>query len=117
MRDSTKRTSAAIRDERARTREHSPLEPAPGAVILDTTELSLGANKLLVSDGRELDDMAPSVGGIAAARDQPAFLEFVKQSDDIAGIQAEQVTARADGSIWQRGIRCPDVRGKSPPMR
>jgi cytidylate kinase len=30
-----------IRDERDRTREHSPLEPAPGAVILDTTELSL----------------------------------------------------------------------------
>jgi cytidylate kinase len=31
----------AIRDERDRTREHSPLEPAPGAVVLDTTGLSL----------------------------------------------------------------------------
>ena len=31
----------AIRDERDRTREHSPLEPAPGATVLDTTELSL----------------------------------------------------------------------------
>ena len=30
-----------IRDERDRNREHSPLEPAPGAVVLDTTELSL----------------------------------------------------------------------------
>jgi cytidylate kinase len=30
-----------IRDERDRTREHSPLEPAPGATILDTTGLSL----------------------------------------------------------------------------
>jgi len=31
----------AIRDERDRTREHSPLEPAPGATVLDTAELSL----------------------------------------------------------------------------
>jgi CMP/dCMP kinase len=30
----------AIRDERDRSREHSPLEPAPGAVVLDTTGLS-----------------------------------------------------------------------------
>ncbi|HLY49511.1 MAG TPA: (d)CMP kinase [Solirubrobacteraceae bacterium] len=31
----------AIRDERDRQREHSPLRPAPGAVELDTTELSV----------------------------------------------------------------------------
>jgi CMP/dCMP kinase len=31
----------ALRDERDRTREHSPLEPAPGAVELDTTGLSI----------------------------------------------------------------------------
>jgi cytidylate kinase len=31
----------AIRDERDRTREHSPLVPAPGAIELDTTGLSL----------------------------------------------------------------------------
>jgi cytidylate kinase len=31
----------ALRDERDRTRAHSPLEPAPGAVVLDTTELGL----------------------------------------------------------------------------
>jgi cytidylate kinase len=31
----------AIRDERDRTREHSPLEPATGAVVLDTTQMSL----------------------------------------------------------------------------
>jgi CMP/dCMP kinase len=30
-----------IRDERDRTREHSPLEPAPGSVTVDTTGLSL----------------------------------------------------------------------------
>jgi cytidylate kinase len=30
-----------IRDERDRTREHSPLEPAAGAVVLDSTHLSL----------------------------------------------------------------------------
>ncbi|MGI8413508.1 MAG: (d)CMP kinase [Solirubrobacteraceae bacterium] len=30
-----------IRDERDRTREHSPLKPGPGAVVLDTTELTL----------------------------------------------------------------------------
>jgi len=31
----------AIRDERDRTREHSPLQPAPGAVVLDTTHMTL----------------------------------------------------------------------------
>jgi CMP/dCMP kinase len=30
-----------IRDERDRSRTHSPLEPAPGAVVLDTTGLTL----------------------------------------------------------------------------
>ncbi|MBV9801716.1 MAG: (d)CMP kinase [Solirubrobacterales bacterium] len=30
-----------IRDERDRTREHSPLEPAPGAVVLDSTHMTL----------------------------------------------------------------------------
>jgi len=32
-----------IRDARDRSREHSPLEPAPGAVVLDTTGLSFDA--------------------------------------------------------------------------
>jgi CMP/dCMP kinase len=31
----------ALRDERDRTREHSPLEPAPGAIEVDTTGLSV----------------------------------------------------------------------------
>jgi cytidylate kinase len=31
----------AIRDERDRTREHSPMQPAPGAVVIDTTQLTL----------------------------------------------------------------------------
>jgi CMP/dCMP kinase len=31
----------AIRDQRDRTRAHSPLKPAPGAVVLDTTDLPL----------------------------------------------------------------------------
>jgi CMP/dCMP kinase len=31
----------AIRDERDRTRTYSPLEPAPGAVVIDTTEMTL----------------------------------------------------------------------------
>jgi cytidylate kinase len=31
----------ALRDERDRTRAHSPLEPAPGAVVIDTTWLSV----------------------------------------------------------------------------
>jgi cytidylate kinase len=30
-----------VRDERDRARSHSPLEPAPGAVVLDTTEMAL----------------------------------------------------------------------------
>ena len=33
----------AIRDARDRGRAHSPLRPAPGAVVLDTTELALEA--------------------------------------------------------------------------
>ena len=31
----------AIRDERDRTRAHSPLQPAAGAVVVDTTALRL----------------------------------------------------------------------------
>jgi cytidylate kinase len=31
----------AVRDERDRTRKYSPLEPAPGAAVLDTTEMTL----------------------------------------------------------------------------
>jgi CMP/dCMP kinase len=31
----------AVRDERDRTRSQSPLEPAPGAVVLDTTDMTL----------------------------------------------------------------------------
>ncbi len=31
----------AIRDERDRSREHSPLRPADGAVVLDTTDMTL----------------------------------------------------------------------------
>jgi len=31
----------ALRDERDRTREHSPLEPAPGSIELDTTGLTV----------------------------------------------------------------------------
>jgi CMP/dCMP kinase len=34
-------TDQAIRDERDRERQHSPLRPAPGAVLLDTTGLTL----------------------------------------------------------------------------
>jgi cytidylate kinase len=34
-------TEQAIRDERDRTREHSPLQAAPGATVLDTTGLTL----------------------------------------------------------------------------
>lgn len=30
-----------IRDERDRTREHSPLRPAPGAVVMDSTQMTL----------------------------------------------------------------------------
>ena len=35
------RSEQALRDERDTTREHSPLEPAAGAVVLDTTDLTL----------------------------------------------------------------------------
>jgi cytidylate kinase len=39
--DATVLAEQTIRDERDRTREHSPLSPAPGAVVLDTTALTL----------------------------------------------------------------------------
>jgi cytidylate kinase len=42
----------AIRDERDRTREHSPLEPAAGAVVVDTT-------------GMGLDEVVAHVAGLA----------------------------------------------------
>ncbi len=35
------RAEQALRDERDRTREHSPLRPAEGAVVLDTSELTV----------------------------------------------------------------------------
>ena len=35
------RAEQALRDERDTTRAHSPLEPAAGAVVLDTTDLTL----------------------------------------------------------------------------
>jgi CMP/dCMP kinase len=38
---STVLAEQTIRDERDRTREHSPLKPAAGAVMLDTTEMSV----------------------------------------------------------------------------
>jgi cytidylate kinase len=31
----------ALRDEQDRTREHSPLQPAPGAIEVDTTGLTI----------------------------------------------------------------------------
>jgi CMP/dCMP kinase len=37
------RAEQALRDERDTTRSHSPLEPAPGAVVLDTSDLTLPA--------------------------------------------------------------------------
>jgi cytidylate kinase len=39
--EATVRADQAIRDERDRTREHSPLQPAPGAVVLDSTHMTL----------------------------------------------------------------------------
>jgi cytidylate kinase len=43
------------RDERDRTREHSPLEPAPGAVELDTTGLTI-------------DEVVDRIAGLVRAR-------------------------------------------------
>jgi cytidylate kinase len=37
----TVRSEQTLRDERDSTRSHSPLEPAPGAVVLDTSDLTL----------------------------------------------------------------------------
>jgi cytidylate kinase len=37
------RSEQALRDQRDTTRSHSPLEPAPGAVVLDTSDLTLPA--------------------------------------------------------------------------
>jgi cytidylate kinase len=39
--EATVMAEQAIRDERDSTREHSPLQPAPGAVVLDSTHLTL----------------------------------------------------------------------------
>ena len=39
--EATVLSEQTIRDERDRTREHSPLQPAPGSVVIDTTRLTL----------------------------------------------------------------------------
>ncbi|MBV9001802.1 MAG: (d)CMP kinase [Solirubrobacterales bacterium] len=39
--EATVLSEQTIRDERDRTREHSPLQPAPGSVVIDTTNLTL----------------------------------------------------------------------------
>ena len=39
--EATVRAEQAIRDERDATREHSPLQPAPGAVVIDSTRMTL----------------------------------------------------------------------------
>jgi cytidylate kinase len=44
----------ALRDERDTTREHGPLEPAPGAVTLDTTDLGI-------------DEVVARIGALARA--------------------------------------------------
>jgi cytidylate kinase len=49
-----------IRDERDRTREHSPLEQAPGAVLLDTTGLSL--EEVVARVVGLVDDVRTSLG-------------------------------------------------------
>jgi CMP/dCMP kinase len=50
----------AIRDERDSTREHSPLRPAPGSLVLDTT-------------GLRFDEVVDRIVGLAdRARGQPA---------------------------------------------
>ena len=40
--EATVLSEQAIRDERDRTRAHSPLQPAPGAVVIDNTHMTLG---------------------------------------------------------------------------
>jgi cytidylate kinase len=51
----TVQAEQALRDERDRTREHSPLEPAPGSVELDTTGLSV-------------DEVVERIAGLVAER-------------------------------------------------
>jgi CMP/dCMP kinase len=47
----------AIRDERDRTREHSPLEPAAGAVVVDSTHMTLAEVV------RHIADLVPGTRG------------------------------------------------------
>ena len=55
--EATVLSEQAIRDERDRTREHSPLQPASGASVIDTTHMSL----LEVVD--RIVALVPGVGG------------------------------------------------------
>ena len=43
--------------------------------------------------------MPSPVGGIALTGDEPAFLEFVQQPDDVAGIEAQHL-AEALLALW-----------------
>ena len=55
--EATVLSEQAIRDERDRTRAHSPLQPAPGAAVIDTTHMTL----LEVVD--HIAALVPGIGG------------------------------------------------------
>lgn len=63
-------------------------------VVINPAQPVVCATEFLLTSGRQLDDVTPTVRRIAAARDQRALLELVEQSDDIAWIQAERVRER-----------------------
>jgi hypothetical protein len=74
--------------------KHCTLLRAQGAkqVVVNLTKTLVRIAELRFASGRELDDMPAAVGGIAAARNQPSFLELVEKSDDVAWIQAQRVS-------------------------
>jgi hypothetical protein len=89
--------------------QRGPLPRAQGAqqVVVNTAEPVVGVAKLRLASGRELDDVAAAVRGIAATRDQPALLELVEKSDDIAWIQAEGVR---EGLLARRSLLAEELQ-------
>jgi len=61
-------------------------------VVFDQAEPDVGGGERVFTCTGELDDVTTPVGGIALARDQSPFFELVQQPDDVARIEAQDLT-------------------------
>ena len=72
--------------------QRRPLRGAERAeqIVLDDAEPVVGQTELVLTAGRQLDDVAAAIGGIPTSGDQLALLKHVEQSNNVARIQAQR---------------------------